>query len=297
MKLTAEQFTTALRAASQRGLLPSALSSAQLQRVLTASERRRVLALARVTRAAFLSEAKKLVTAMMAEELGNSPAQVIAGLKGVLQRLGYTPETGFTGDAEHDIPPAGPGSLQDLSSWKRLSLILETERALANGYAENLNGNTDLARELFPAWELVRIETREQPRGSIDSGSPGWATRWVDFGGPPLTDSNGQLRMIAGKADPIWQRMGDQAMLEAHGISDLALGVDYPPFCIRSGMGRFAVSRTQVERLGVVLRGEPKPLEQVAELPAVKTEARSLDDATRAKLQARLALINQALAA
>lgn len=295
--LTAEQFTTAIRLAAARGLLPTAMGSADLQGTLTASERRRVLALARVTQGSFLSEVKQGIAEMMADTLGRSQSQLIAHLKSVLQRLDYDPATGFPGDAALDVPPAEPGSLQDLSSWKRLSLIIDTERALANGLSEELNGNTEIARALFPAWRLVRIEDRDQPRGTVDEGSPGWERRWIDFGGPPLVEDGGKLHMIAGKDDPIWQALGDQSLYDAKGYNDLALGTSYPPFAIRSGYGRLAVSRAEVTRLGITLRGEPQPLAERAELPPVKTEAKSLDPQTRTALLARLQAIRELRAA
>lgn len=291
--LTAEQFTTAIRLAAERGLLPTALGSGELQASLTASQRRRVLALARVTQGSFLSEVKQGIAEMMADTLGRSQSQLIAHLKGVLQQLNYDPATGFPGDENLGIPPAEPGSLQDLSSWKRLTLILDTERALANGLSEELNGNTEIARELFPAWRLVRIEDRDQPRGTVDEGSPGWERRWIDFGGPPLVDDGGKLSMIAGKDDPIWAALGNPDLYEAKGYNDLALGTSYPPFAIRSGYGRLAVSRAEVDRLGLTLRGEPKPLADRAELSPVKTEAKSLDPQTRAALLARLKAIRE----
>jgi hypothetical protein len=274
--MTPTQFTTALKIARERGMIPSALGSAALQERFVGELRRRVLVLARVTNARFLSEVKRAVEGFMAGELGRSKAQGIAFLKETLQRLGYTPETGFPGDAAKGVPSAEAGSLQDLSSWKRLELVFNTERALANGQAQKLNSETPVARRLFPARELVRLETRQQPRGSIDSGSPGWAERWIKMGAK-LTDDAGKLRMIAGLDDEIWGKLGSQAELERLGINDLALGVDYPPFCIRSGFGWVAVSKAEALKLKVEIGGREKGKEKrgkgewrAAPLPDVK---------------------------
>lgn len=251
MNLLPNILTAAVQLALQRGHLPSALGSAELQALFTAMMRRRTLVLARVTKAEFVAEVKRGIARVLQGGTNNSKAEVIGGLHLLLSRLGYSPETGFPGDEALGIPPAEPGSLQDLSSFARLNLIIDTERELAAGLQAKLSGESVVAKALFPAYELIRVLPRDVPRGSIDSGSPGWGERWVKFGGPELVNDGGRTRMIAMKGDDIWRKLGDQALLEDHGINDLALGVDFPPFCIRSGMGWQAIHRSEVKRLGI----------------------------------------------
>lgn len=292
MSLTPEQLLRALDLIKAKGVLPSALSSAEQRQVFVQSMRERALIMARVTQADFLTVVKALVEEFAAG-YGRGKAVSIADLQGWLQRLGYDPATGFPGDEALGIPAAEPGSLQDLSSWKRLEMVLETERALASGRAEKAQGETEVARHLFPAWELLRLETRRIPRGAEGSSSDSWSSRWVKLGGPPpVWDRQiARTRYIALKDDPIWQALGD-----ASRYSD-CLNVDYPPFAFNSGFGWRGVARGELRRLKVEIpaaAGTASPEPVVMPPPVVN--AATIDDATSAKLRALLARSNARLA-
>jgi len=69
----------------------------------------------------------------------------------------YTPETGFRGDEDLDIPPAARGTLRDLSSRARIDLVLITNMRQCANYGFWKQGQTDFARWAFPCYELVRI--------------------------------------------------------------------------------------------------------------------------------------------
>lgn len=161
----------------------------------------------------------------------------------MLARLGYDPQRGFAGDEALGVPPAEPGSLRDLSSEKRLDLILDTQRQLAHGLGMKTRGAARV--RTYPAWELVRLETRRVPRGSEASDSPGWQQRWMKAGGPQPVTSGTKLKLIALKSDEVWSRLGDGALF------DDALNTDHPPFAFRSGMGWREVSAEECAKLGI----------------------------------------------
>lgn len=280
-------MTTAIKLAIERNktLVPTVLGDAQLREVFVNGVALRSQALARVSHGYFLSELKRAIIRHMQAGRGASLPQTIAFLQRVLQQIGYTPETGFPGDDALGIPPAEPGSLQDLSSWSRLKLIIETEVAMASGQAEKMQGSDKIAMKLFPAYELVRIETRRVPRGSIDSGSTGWAERWHTLGGPDFVHDvgNHSTRMIAMKTDPIWRKLGDSSLYRD------ALDVDFPPFAIRSGMGWKPISRGECERLGLGTQqpgDAPAPTELVT-VPARVPEPATISPDIRAKIRAQ----------
>lgn len=219
-------ITDALRAAQKRGELPTALSTAEL-RELGADVLARSVFTARGTSAIFASKLKEVVDELASGRIGETQAR--AALKECLIALGYTPEGGFPGD-EGKVPPALAGTLQDLSSFRRLDLIVRTQLELMQGAGDQWRGNQPDRLAAFPAWELVRVAERAAPRD--------WPSRWVIVGGR-LTNG----RMIALKGDPVWGELGS--------YFDDALGVDYPPFAFNSGMGWREVSAAVVETLGI----------------------------------------------
>ena len=248
------QLSNALTIAQQKGILPSALGSAELKNAIAASIRNVATFSARTTSTVYLEEFKKGMERLLGGGYKNDKAQIRLEMKTLLQRLGYDAATGFPGDEALGIPPAAPGSLQDLASDARLNLMLNTRRDLDNGKAMKLAGFEPLQLKVAPCWELARIQTRKTPRGDIDSGSPGWGERWVKLGGPdPVTDG-GKTRLIAAKTDPIWRELGDSKNY------DDALDVDHPPFAYGSGYGWLPVTASMARRLGVDVSGQRPPL-------------------------------------
>ncbi len=214
----------ALARAVDRDVLPTALGSRELQEEFAAAVRGRAVFSARTTNAVYLQALRDVIERLLTEGFGNDKPKLRLELKQTLQRLGYTPELGFPGDARLGIPPAEPGELTDLSSDKRINLILDTQFSLMEGWAQQQRGE-DRA-DAFPAWELVRVEPRRVPRGSTNY-SVGWVARWRTVGGPLRPG----MRLMAPKGHPIWTALGD-----AEQFRD-ALDVDHPPFAFNSGMG------------------------------------------------------------
>lgn len=121
----------------------------------------------------------------------------------------------------------GTESLKDPGSVARANVIIDTNAAMAAGYARAEQSNTLGARLAFPAQELVRVEERMVHRQ--------WRSIWKSKGGKIYEGK----RMIALKEDPIW-------------IAISAFGHPYPPFNFNSGMGLEDVSYDEAVKLGVI---------------------------------------------
>lgn len=235
---TTEPLFQALKLAQERGLLPTALSSAELQE-MTLRMKERVFFAARWTNLQALDEVKKLVERfVVGEGMNNDLAKLRIEARQILAKHGYDPESGFPGDAELGVPPATAGSLRDLSSGKRLNLIFETQVAMARGLGMKLR---NLQRQqVFPAIELVRLKNARQADWERD-----WQARWNTAGDNVEWEGALKDQMIALQTSPIWAALGSSAL-----FAD-ALNVDYPPFAFNSGMGWRYVGFRESERLGL----------------------------------------------
>lgn len=146
----------------------------------------------------------------------------------------------------------GTNSVTDPGSMQRANLIIDTNAAMAAGYASAIQSNTFGARLAFPAQELVRIEPRKVPRN--------WPYKWRNKGGKIYSG-----RMIALKEDPIWSKIS-------------AFGNPYPPFDFNSGMGVRDVSYDEALSLGVI-KSDYKPPE--------KSSLKSFNEKLEADLQVK----------
>ncbi len=230
----------AVKLAQERGLLPTAMGSAELQE-MTLRMKERVFFAARLTNLQALDKIKKLVEKHIhGEGAGSDLARLRVEARKILANEGYTPEGGFPGDEQLGIPPATAGSLRDLSSEKRLNLIFETQAALARGLGMKLRNLQRM--DQFPAIELVRMKDARQPDWRRD-----WLARWkvaaenVRWEGVSKA-AFAQGRMIATQTSPVWAALGSSAL-----FAD-ALNVDHPPFAFNSGMGWRFVGFREAER-------------------------------------------------
>jgi len=222
--------------------LPTSLGSAEL-RELDAAIRRQSVFSARMTNAQAVQSVKDLVERLLGGEVNTSTA--VAELQRAIDLLGYDPARGFPGDDPNIIPPAEANTLRDLASERRTKLILETQERMAANYGTMRAGMEDAERYQFPAWELVRIYDRREPRGVVHA-EDSWPRRWVRAGGSLI----GGERMIATKDDEIWARLGSSALF------DDGLDNPYPPFAFQSGFGWRAVPREEAVALGVIQEDE-----------------------------------------
>ncbi len=230
-----------------REVWPTEFSSADL-RGFSREVRQRAVFSARTTNADYLGEVARVVDDMLDGTINMATGRLRLFRK--LKELGYDPATGFPGDMAA-VPPAERDSLQDLSSVQRLNLVLETNMRMAANYGRMVEGNTPTARRAYPAWELVRLYSREIERGSPESRSEGWERRWQDAGEAVGWEGALQEPMVALKDSPIWEALGGGA----GGYED-AIDNPYPPYAFNSGMGWRAVDRVRCVELGLMASWE-----------------------------------------
>lgn len=248
--------------AMARETLPTSLSSREIRELLGRDLRRRSVFSASTTSGEYLKILKDVIAAVAKGEMDKPLARLT--LKRALQALGYTPATGFPDDPPGTVPPAMEDSLRDLSSDRRLNLIIDTQKTLLANWAYREKAMDPASRDMFPAFELIRaIQTRE-PRD--------WPSRWVLAGGPMVVDpKTGAPRLVALIDDPIWAKLGDSELF------DDALDVDVPPFAFNSGRRWRLVPREECESLGLEVppRGShSKPTRPKAPPPAVVDTSR-----------------------
>ncbi len=209
---------------------------------------------ARMTNAEAVQELAEVVDEMLSGKINLATGRLRMMRK--LASLGYDPEKGFPEDMAH-VPPAERGSLRDLSSERRIELMLETNQRIAANYGRMVAGNRPYALREYPAWELVRLYLRRVPRGSAESHSDGWALRWNSAGESVNWEGAVQSPMIARKDSPIWPALGEGA----GGYKD-TLDNPFPPFAFNSGLAWREVSRAECDKLGLI-EGEdvPEPMQ------------------------------------
>ena len=250
MKNLGQLLFEAARQSAGRGDMPTTLGTAELRDLIAADVRSRAVFSARAGNAIFVSKIKEVVTEVAEGEMNEATARWL--LLETLRATGYTPEGGFPDVPVGQVPPALKGTLQDLSSQRRLDLIITTQLDLMRGAGVKATGSTPTSLRLYPAWELIREAGRAEPRhwggkhkGSAPRGRAAGAdrrSRWEISGGKVYEGG----RLIALKGDPIWGELGSS------GNFDDALDVDYPPFAFSSGMGWDNISWSECRRLGVM---------------------------------------------
>ena len=219
------------------------LTSQQLA-LLDREAKERALFSARTTEQRYVAAMQDVLEDLVAGDIDLAGAR--KRLKGILDDFGYTPEHGFP-DAEA-VEAAKPGTIEDLSSFGRLNLVMDTNEGMAASVSR-LAEETDETLDLFPAWRLVRfMEPNGEPRD--------WALRWAVAGEEVNWEGACREEMVARKDSPIWQALGDGA----GGFTD-TLGNPYPPFAFNSGMGWEDVDRDEAEALGLEL-DEPVRIER-----------------------------------
>ncbi len=216
----------AARVSGGRTVMPTDLDTAGL-RALGAGVLARSVFVARGTNAIFASELKRVIDELVSGKL--SEGQARTALYEVLDALGYDAEKGgFPGE---EVPPALKGTLQDLRSFRRMDLIIRTQRDLMQGAGSLWRAMQPDSLAEFPALELIRMGEVRVPRDL--------PARWAIAGGKPAASGyapNAHERLgeatglIALVGDPVFGELGSY-----DNFSD-ALGVDHPPFFFNSGI-------------------------------------------------------------
>jgi len=127
------------------------------------------------------------------------------------------------------------GSLTDLGSVKRLSLIWDFQNADAHAFASYKAGMDPDILDAFPAQRLVRVESRRVPRQ--------WLQRWGAAGAAVGWNGASSRTMVALKTSPIWAKLS-------------RFERPWPPFDFNSGMGLEDVDRQEAEDLKLLPKGE-----------------------------------------
>jgi hypothetical protein len=236
-----EDLFDAQRMSDARTIMPTDLSTSEL-RTLGADVLARAVFCARGTNAIFLAKLQEVVGQIGAGMLSDGQART--ALYEVLDTLGYDAEKGgFQGE---EVPPALKGTLQDLRSFRRMDLIVRTQRQLMQGSGEQWSGQQpDRLRE-YPALMLVRFVEAKVPRD--------WPSRYrIAFGHDPLPGFSeaayktvgAETGLVALKGDPGWGELGSY-----ENFPD-ALGVDHAPFYFNSEMWTREISMARAIELGV----------------------------------------------
>lgn len=242
-------FRDAVTMHARRGVMPTSLRSADLQR-LDASILRASFFSSQTTQRWLLDGYKSRIQALIDPQRVQRPDRVTPE-----NPQGYVTEGLSEAElrtqikellASMDYQPAASkaGTIQDLSSNQRIELVIRTnaEMAQSHGYWEQ--GQARELLDAFPAQELVRVEDRNDKRT--------WVQRWRAAGGTvypgkspglPLEPGFSEGRLIARKDSPVWASIN-------------RFGNPYPPFDFNSGVGVEDVSYDEAVKLGVMKPGD-----------------------------------------
>jgi hypothetical protein len=252
--MPAPEFKEALKKFAAKVIVTGDLTSADWLADVPAALRDRALFSARVTNAQLLQGLRSGVESLL--QATTDPATARLEMQRLLQSIGYQPDA------------KDRGTIKDLSSDARINLQLGHNSQSAQGYGQWSQGQDPGAVDAFPAQELFRLESREEPRD--------WPTRWNAARGElgnATSAADGRVAMVALKSDPIWERIS-------------AFGVPWPPFDFNSRMWVRDVGRREAEELGVIQPGQ-RAVSGVERFNRdLQASGRDLDGATLASLKA-----------
>jgi hypothetical protein len=250
----AAEFKEALAKFAGKIAVASDLTSAEWLAHVPAALRDRALFSARVTQAQLVSGLGQQIESLLRAE--TDPATARLEIRRLLRSIGYQPDA------------KDRGTIKDLSSDARINLQLGQNVQSAQGYGQWSQGQDPGAVDAFPAQELFRLESRDEPRD--------WPTRWNAARGElgaATTATDGRVAMVALKSDPIWERLS-------------TFGVPWPPFDFNSGMWVRDVDRRRAEELGVIKPGQRATSGVERFNRDLQASARDMDAATLAGLKA-----------
>ena len=224
---------------ARKRVLPIARSSAEWE-LVDAQLKERSFFMAGVARAQTLQLFRNLATQVAAGKM--TPQEARVTIRQGLADLGYSPE-------EAGVKA---GSIKDLSSYRRIMLVLDTNVRMSAGWMQHCQ---DLVNPAVGGQELFRLYARRVPRD--------WRQRWLDAaqqvnwqGVAPHT------LFIATLDSPIWPALS-------------RFGNPYPPFDFNSGMSTRPVPRQRCIELG--LEPPPPPDNLPSPNESVKVSVANLD--------------------
>jgi hypothetical protein len=258
-------FLEALRALQQKKLLPTALNSAEIRK-LAAALRNQSFFSSETLLTEYLDGLKKDVldiinprTEFRADRITpeNPQGKVTVGMNPSTARLRAKE---LLGELDYQPDEELRGTIKDLSSDRRIDLMLKTNTDLVHGAGNFVQGQNADVLDAFPAQELFRAESRTVERGSkrgpkseiVDDPGNSWESRWraaatISGDTDALRVFTQTGRMVARKDSPIWQALGDGA----GGYTD-TLGNPFPPFAFNSGMWVRDIDRDEAIDLGLM---------------------------------------------
>lgn len=169
-----------------------------------------------------------------------------------LERVGYK------------AAPGQEGTIKDLSSWKRMSVALDTNVAMARGYGVYARAQKSL--RAFPAWEFVRVSPRKKPRLNWDAR---WAMAHSLTSSVPGAMVTPQIALIN---HPIWAALS-------------TFGNPYPPYDWGSGKGVKPVSRSRAKSLGLLDDPQTRPMWEKSALKSPNASTRVKPDISARKFR------------
>lgn len=213
---------------------PTAMDARAIREQLSADIRRRAFFSARMTSIGYLTRLNQLIAAYADGRI--NAADVRARSLEWLLDLG----------ADGTDP-----SLTNPASERRLNLIIDTNRQMANNVAR-IQSQDSVELALYPAWSLERTNSRRAPRDD-------WQSRWFAAGNACGWNGAVRTRFVALKTSPIWEKLGEGA-----GGFDDALGNPYPPFAYSSGMNWVDIDADEAQALGLDLDHQTAPAVSLA---------------------------------
>lgn len=216
------------------GLTPRAtsLSSDRIKREWSQKIKDEAIFGARITHRAYVDSIKKRLVEVIGGTI--TPQEAERRLKETLRDIGYSPEKGF---GDRKVPAAKAGDIRDLSSSRRIQLILDTNVKRARSMGQVAASENPMTMMSLPAWKLTRTGARKKPRGD-------WNRRWAAAGAKCGWEGASKRQMIALKTSPIWQ-----ALAEGAGGFEDTLGSPFPPFAFGSGLAWVSVGRREWQRI------------------------------------------------
>jgi hypothetical protein len=145
----------------------------------------------------------------------------------------------FLSENGYKLSQGGAGDVRDITSAKRLGMIFDVQTGHAKGFTRRkLDADNPLFLNAWPAKELVRIDSRKEPRD--------WSAIWDEaraaIPDPETATESSSGRLAALKTSSIWTAISD-------------FGLPYPPYKFGSGMGDRMLKRSEVIELGILERG------------------------------------------
>ena len=209
-----------------------------------------------------------------ADTLQQAVAKLLDGVTSILNpeqkvREG-TDQTVTTGDTAASVRARVARVLEDfsdpgaLAEELNLDFKIKVAREVAQGAGRYVTDQTDV--EEYPAWEFSRTYDRDVPRGFklekgqlVEDEEDSWPARWKAAAEESGDEDASRIleetdRMIALKASPIWDSLGNGA----GGYTD-TLGNPFPPFAFNSGYDVDGVPFKECVELGLVNEGDEVP--------------------------------------